>query len=520
VGTHIGTEGKEGEFVGGAWLSLAYDVQPVQPLGHISRIGPTRFVHRESGRTERAFTESYRPKDTFVGHLEFMLKHERVHLEFLSRLFEKVGEKEIAHWVASEPTGRYARRSAWFFEWLTGKTLDVSDLPFAPYVFALEPDRYWTADEPVRNVRWHVRDNMPGTSDFCPMVSLTDEVRAASNPSAVVLAMDKLEEEFGEELLLRSAVWLTVKESRSSFKIEGEHEPRRAERLAIALERYMGKLADPLGAGLFFLQREVLGDRALHYGLRRSPVFVGEQVRLQEIVHYVGPHHESVASMLASLRETHKRTQRSQPVIAAAALSFAFVYLHPLSDGNGRISRFIVNDVLRRSGVVQPPFVLPVSAVIANDLAAYDRVLDLFSAPLRNRYARAWRFGRESTYADGLVSNFEFDEYADATHAWRFIDLSDHVLYLAGVIAKTVSEEMHMEADYIRRHRLARERLRELIEGGDNALDRIIRSVATNRRVTGAIEAEFPLLEDAALQGRVVEAVLTAFSEGSPAKSP
>lgn len=34
----------------------------------------------------------------------------------------------------------------------------------------------------------------------------------------------------------------------------------------------------------------------------------------------------------------------------SAVAAFGFVYIHPLADGNGRVHRFLVNDILRRDG--------------------------------------------------------------------------------------------------------------------------------------------------------------------------
>jgi Fic family protein len=49
--------------------------------------------------------------------------------------------------------------------------------------------------------------------------------------------------------------------------------------------------------------------------------------------------------------------------------AFGFVYIHPLADGNGRVHRFLVNDLLRRDGAVPEPMILPVSALIAGSAA-------------------------------------------------------------------------------------------------------------------------------------------------------
>ncbi|MHC8303709.1 Fic family protein [Pseudomonas sp. PB3P13] len=69
----------------------------------------------------------------------------------------------------------------------------------------------------------------------------------------------------------------------------------------------------------------------------------------------------------------------------SAVAAFAFVYIHPLADGNGRVHRFPINDILRRDGAIPDPVILPISAVITDDSAErrlYDSVLDQVSKPL------------------------------------------------------------------------------------------------------------------------------------------
>ena len=76
----------------------------------------------------------------------------------------------------------------------------------------------------------------------------------------------------------------------------------------------------------------------------------------------------------------------------SAVLAFGFVYIHPLADGNGRVRRFLVNDVLRRDGLVKEPMILPVSSLITRDSAerrAYDGVLDVISRPLMSALSGA-----------------------------------------------------------------------------------------------------------------------------------
>ena len=183
--------------------------------------------------------------------------------------------------------------------------------------------------------------------------------------------------------------------------------------------------------------------------MRRSPVFVGEIDGFTEVVHYIELHWDDVPSLLSGSRECAVRTAGASPLGRAAALSFGFVFIHPMSDGNGGISRFLVNDVLRRDGAVPEPFILPVSATINSPVInrrGYDPTLELFSKPLMRRYADARRFASEQVVEDGVHFNLQFNAYGDALPAWRYPDMTDHVEYLADVVRITIEQKMRKEA--------------------------------------------------------------------------
>lgn len=86
-----------------------------------------------------------------------------------------------------------------------------------------------------------------------------------------------------------------------------------------------------------------------HPGLRRL-VFVGYTADYQPVIDYLAPGFKDVPGMMDGLRAVAQRTVGQHAVLRAAALSFGLVYIHPLADGNGRISRFLINDTLRRDG--------------------------------------------------------------------------------------------------------------------------------------------------------------------------
>jgi hypothetical protein len=504
------------DWIGYRWLADRYGVSAVQALRVDSAIARSRATVREDGYVHEQYPSVARPAETLAGHLTFALKHEGIHLEFLARLFETLPIAELEAWVAAEPTGQYARRAGFFYEYLTGRQLVFPGVAAGNYVTALDSKAYLTASQPINNPRWRVRDNLPGSREYCPLVLRTAQVQQAEQYDCAHHLAD-LEAEFGADVLQRSAVWLTVKESRASFAIEHEEQHiDRVRRFAAVMERWCGQHDDPLSeVTLGELQSQILGTRATRYGVRRSPVFVGEVDGFTEVVHYIAPHWDDAPRLLAGLRDCALRTTGDSPLVRAALLSFGFVYIHPMSDGNGRISRFLINDVLRRDAAVPEPFILPVSATITSSVInrrGYDQVLELFSRPLMRRYADAWRFGPDQVAEDGVHFNIQFDAYRDALPAWRYPDMTAHVEYLFGVVRDTIEREMRKEAGYLRSLRLARDRVKQVIEGPDGDIDRIIRSVRDNGgKISNKLIKEIPALVDEQLAAEVAAAIQAAF---------
>lgn len=506
------------DWIGYQWLVEHYGISPVQAFRTDSAIAKSRATTREDGYVHEYYPPVARPADNLIGHLTFAFKHEGVHLEFLARLFNVVPVTDLEAWVVAEPTGQYARRAGFFYEYLTGRQLAFPGVTAGNYVTALDESAYLTASQPTNNPRWRVRDNLPGTPDYCPLVMRTARVQQAEQYDCAQHLAD-LEVEFGADVLQRSVVWLTIKESRASFAIEHEEQHvDRVRRFAAVMEQRCGRHDEPLSEDVLVeLQSQILGPRATRYGVRRSPVFVGDVDGFTEVVHYIAPHWNDTPALLSGLRDFAARTTGAAALVRAAVLSFGFVYIHPMSDGNGRISRFLINDVLRRDKAIPAPFILPVSATIISTVVnrrGYDQVLELFSRPLMRKYAEAWRFGAEQVAEDGVHFNLQFDAYRDALPAWRFPDMTDHVEYLAQVVQLTIEQEMRKEAGYLRSLRVARERVKQVIEGPDGDIDRIIRSVRENGgKVSNKLLKEFPALADESLAAETVAVIKEVFAQ-------
>lgn len=515
--------------IGAAWLAKTYGVMPMGRLPVLSRVGGRRATEIKEGFRLETYLEVMRPALEPSAHLQFHLRHEVPHLELLARLFARTGPDFVQDWVAAEPTGQYARRAAFLYEWLSGDSLQVPERLGGNYVDAIDEVKLVaaSADRAVKVQRWRIRDNLAGTRYFCPIVVKTEAVVQASDLDVPSL-FEELAAEFGEDLLIRAAAWMTLRESKASFAIEGEADrANRVQRFADVMARRTGQGDLPVtDAALAGLQREILGDSTVltHFGIRQSPVFVGETVRYQEVMHYVAPAVADVPAMLEGLRVFLDRTEGQSPVMRSAVASFGFVYIHPLADGNGRVHRFLINDVLRRDGVVPDPVILPVSAVITDDVGerrGYDQVLDQVSSPLMQAVRDFVVFEQARTaYPDGVVSNFAFSGDEKARPLWRYLDLGAHVVFLSNIIGRTLTEQMREESRYLRSHARARAALKEVVEMPDHQADRLLRSIEQNNgKLSNVLAKEMPILQQPEIWLAIVEAVHRVLRNEAPTDS-
>ena len=67
------------------------------------------------------------------------------------------------------------------------------------------------------------------------------------------------------------------------------------------------------------------------------------------------------------------------PVLTAAAVAFGFVFVHPFVDGNGRVHRYLIHNLLARQGFTPPGLIFPVSAAILEHMPTYRQVLEHYS---------------------------------------------------------------------------------------------------------------------------------------------
>jgi Fic family protein len=122
-------------------------------------------------------------------------------------------------------------------------------------------------------------------------------------------------------------------------------------------------------------------------------------------VDFIFPRPEDVAELMGAWMAMTQRLLAApvDAVSSAAVIAFAFIFIHPFWDGNGRLHRFMIHHVLAKKGFSPPGMIFPVSAAIARDQHLYNTVLDSFS---QSRLPWIdWRFERRGELNEVVVNN-------------------------------------------------------------------------------------------------------------------
>ncbi|MDB4898197.1 MAG: cell filamentation protein Fic, partial [Gemmatimonadetes bacterium] len=301
--------------------------------------------------------ERYAPSDDLAAQLTFALKWEGVNLAVLDALFRSVPASLVADAVRTAPTGAYMRRLWFLYEWLTGQSLDLPDLGKVRAVPVVDPELQLAIEGGELSARHRVRNNLPGTPAFCPMVRRTESIVAWQRASLG----DEARRVIGRtrsDVMARAAAFLLLSDSGASYRIEGEKPSRdRLRRWGQTIAR-AGTI--PLSVmELERLQREVIGDdRFVHLGLREQGGFVGEHDRHTHtpIPEHISARPDDLESLVEGIASFDERAGRGgmDAVAAAAAVAFGFVYVHPFEDGNGRVHRWLIHHVLAAAGFAAP----------------------------------------------------------------------------------------------------------------------------------------------------------------------
>ncbi len=438
-------------------------------ISFVSSSGTYRSKVRD-GVIEDRYPTRYWPGEKVGDHLEFALKYDGVNLGLLARIFEHVSQGELTEFITSKPTGKYTRRVWFFYEFLTGKQLPLDDIASGNYVDALETEKYYTIPNGNKFPRHRIVNNLLGFQTFCPIIRRTEKLSKLDSAD-LRKRCEEIVTAYPPELLRRALSYLYYKETKSSFEIERlKPNASRSEKFISSLE--LAEKEDFCEKEqLIELQNRIVDPRFKERDYRGNQNYVGQTVTYQkEIIHFISPKPDDLSGLMSGLIESHKRMKAGNvsPVIHAAAIAYGFVFLHPFEDGNGRIHRFLIHNILSLEEMVPRGLMFPVSAVMLKNPADYDASLTAFSRPLL-----------------GLI-DYQLDEMGrmtveNDTACWyQYMEMTPQAEALYEFVTKTIEEELVQELGFLASYDNTRKAIQDIIDMPDRLIDLFIRMCLQN----------------------------------------
>lgn len=172
-------------------------------------------------------------------------------------------------------------------------------------------------------------------------------------------------------------------------------------------------------------------------------------------MHFIAVKPEDVSSLMESFMkvlEARLVEGSVDSVILAAVMSFAFVFIHPFDDGNGRIHRYLMHYILARLGFTPKEFIFPISAVLLKKSGEYDRMLETFSRRVMSRLEYMMD-------EDGEVA-----VQSDSIDYYRYIDFTPIVQKFQEFIQETIQSEWRVELEYLRDYDRIRTGMRMIVD--------------------------------------------------------
>jgi len=185
---------------------------------------------------------------------------------------------------------------------------------------------------------------------------------------------------------------------------------------------------------------------------------------------------------------------------AAAAVAYGFVFLHPFEDGNGRMHRFLIHNILARRGFAPEGVMFPISASMLKNPADYDASLEAFSRQLMPLV-------EYSLDEDGRMT-----VHNDTALWYRYIDMTPQAEALFRFIDRTIDTELASELAFLAKYDKTKNAIQEIADMPDRRIDLFIRfCLQNNGRLSARKRAShFDYLSDEEV-ARMEQAVQSAY---------
>lgn len=438
--------------IGYSWISEKLGVEPPVPTEKLAVVFD--FNNYRSTKIIPGYTKYFSKDldkqlyDSFglLDHVLFAVGKEYFSPYLLKKAFAQLEAKDVSkllHLLEENPTSILLRKTGYLYEVFTDKELNfrgegewqkLKKLP----VKILPEDKYFTLSQVYDDKyseKFGVVDNTLGSLKvLSPIVRKTDPLlRHMDRPYGEMLYKAFSDASNDPEIAGIISDRMYIRESQMSFKIEGDtRDLDRITKYNAMLKKYKHGLPK-LSKKMIIEMQDVIVPRDEFTGNYRDiQNFIGRSGRADRfpIVDYIPPAPEDVTQLMSGLFDMHEYLSNDpdiDPVVAGSALHLAFTAIHPLSDGNGRISRTLLHDQLARHNYVpENGLIFPVSDIIAAERKGYEDSLEKVTGNIIGHC-------RYSFDDDG-----ELRATGNDADLYRYLDVTPFAEYLYGAIEKTL----------------------------------------------------------------------------------
>lgn len=376
-----------------------------------------------------------------IDNLEAAFRYEPLDLYLIA-----LTVKSFTHDDVDELENRLARSSSlslrkigYYYEALTGNKLHIKPISKRLNIADLiDSSKYFTSavksDMTDLERKWRIRDNTLGKLGvYAPVISRNASLDVPPNAMSSYIG---LLNQFPISIRDNVIDGLYAADSIASFEIEGESlsaEDVRFKRFVKALRQISKEPLEFSSSKLSRLQRICVDskDKAA-YGYRTYQNAIGGRPGSPA---YICPPPAEVERMMQAVSRIHENIGSLPPVVAAAAVSGAFVLIHPFADGNGRISRLLISDALSR-GYQDTP-IIPICLGIKEHREEYISTLSKLTVPIMKR--------TNFTIEDNHYKLVDTD-----TDMFRYPDLTGYAEFLSKALQDTLEVQIPKEAEKTR----------------------------------------------------------------------
>lgn len=456
---------------------------------YIARLGRGKTIidhHHEIHIYPKAY--ALKNEDDLLENLEFALKYDGINLEIIKAFFGKIEKNKIVNYIQRQPTGIYARKIWYLYEFLMNDQLPLKNCQKIKYVDLFDSKIYFTSLG-VKSSRHAINNNSLGNNKFCPLVRRTEvlEKYIASNLDNTARV---LLQKYDPYLIARACHYLYTKETMSSYQIEKEQPDKNRIIRFVNLLQQASTIESLSKIRLVDLQNAIVDPRFQNRDYRQDQNYVGENINPYfQKIHYISPKPEDVTELMDGLLNSLDQMLIAEvyPVIMAAVISFGFVFIHPFEDGNGRIHRFLIHYILSKKEFTPKDIIFPISSVMLKNIHDYDAILESFSKPLLSVLTKY-----------DLTENGIMTVKQDTKSYYQYVDFTMMIEYLFACIKEAINNYIEAEIKFLINYDKAKKAMQEIIDMPDNQIDLFIKFVIQNNGILSGKKRDkfFQLLTD------------------------